>query len=245
MSTGIALCKVVNFVEKVSITVSFLHLGALAIDRFLAVFYPCKSMVSIRSSKITVAIIWGFSICYWGPILYFGGLGVKDGQTVCAVREFTPYWEYWYVLFLVLLFATLVLILVLYLLVAFKLWLRKLPGHQMSSILKGVDRSKRRMARMISIIVAAFYICFLPYWIGWISCSYLVTQLKTTCNPTYEFISILLLHSNCSINPIICLLFNLQYRLELKISLQDPLGLRVKAMRISYRRRKTSEPLSR
>jgi hypothetical protein len=227
-------------VEKVSITVSFLHLGALAVDRFLAVFYPCKSMVSIKSSKITIAIIWGSSIGYWGPILYFADLSEHNGRMKCGVRKFTPNWEYWYMPFLVLLFSTLVLILVLYLLVALKLWLRKLPGNQIFSVNRRIDRSKRRMARMISIIVLAFYICFLPYGIGWVSCSYLVVKPKAICNNIYKFVSILVLHSNCSINPVVCLLFNLQYRLEWKISLRDPLGLRVNATRMSYRRRKSS-----
>ncbi|KXJ26273.1 hypothetical protein AC249_AIPGENE297 [Exaiptasia diaphana] len=130
---GVILCKVVNFVEKLSITVSFLHLGALAFDR-----------------------------------------------------------------------------------------------------------SKRRMAKMVSVIVFAFYVCFLPYGVGWVGCSYLEYRPKSICNPWYKFVNILVLHFNCAINPIICLVFNLQYRLEWKLAIGDPFGLRVKLSRMSYRRRKSS-----
>ncbi|KAK3710363.1 hypothetical protein QZH41_002802 [Actinostola sp. cb2023] len=239
-SSGIILCKMVNFVEKVSITVSFLHLGALAFDRFLVVFYPCRSMVSIKSSKITIAVIWGLSVIYWGPILYFGGLRTKNGALSCGVRKFTPNWEFWYLPFIILIFGNLFVILLLYVLVALKLWLRKLPGHQTYSINKRVDRSKRRMAKMVTVIVFAFYVCFLPYGIGWVGCSYLKTRPKAICNHWYKFINILVMHLNCAINPVICLVFNLQYRLEWKLALRDPFGLRVNVSRMHYRRRKSS-----
>lgn len=237
---GVILCKIVNFVEKLSITVSFLHLGALAFDRFLVVFYPCRSMVSMKSSKITVIVIWLSSVIYWGPILYFGGLRMKKGALSCGVRKFTPNWEYWYLPFVVLLFGSLFVILILYILVAFKLWLRKIPGNQTYCINKRVDRSKRRMAKMVSLIVFAFYVCFLPYGVGWVGCSYLEYRPKSICNPWYKFVNILVLHFNCAINPIICLVFNLQYRLEWKLAIQDPIGLRVHLSRMSYRRRKSS-----
>ncbi|KXJ21372.1 Neuropeptide Y receptor [Exaiptasia diaphana] len=45
-SLGLVLCKVVNFVEKVSITVSALHVTALATHRFMAIFYPRRTSKS-------------------------------------------------------------------------------------------------------------------------------------------------------------------------------------------------------
>ncbi|XP_032218153.2 RYamide receptor [Nematostella vectensis] len=237
---GTALCKLVNFVEKISITGSLLHLCVLAYDRFLVVYYPTRAMVSLRSSKIASAIIWTITCTYWSPILYYGAVKMEEGHLACGVRSHTPYWKEWYLAYVVLILIALVAIFVFYLLVACKIWLRRVPGNQTRNINRLMERTKRRMARMVSVIVCAYYICFVPYWIGWISCSYIRSQPKAFCNPVYHFINIMVSYVNCAVNPVVCMVFNHQYRQEACHVLKDPFGLRTNKMRLVVKRRKSS-----
>ena len=204
---GIFLCKLTNYVEKLCMNVSILHLSIIAIDRFFVVFYPYRKLITKKRALRIIIIAWLASASYSVPLFYYANLLEKNGQVFCKTRYFFENWRVWYVLFLSLLVITLLLIVALYVAIVIRLCRNKTPGVRRQSIESSVGtRLNSRVLKMVALIVFAFYCCFLPYWIGWIFCSYYFSDL--ICNSTYVFISIFLLYANSAVNPVIYSFFN-------------------------------------
>ncbi|XP_068742664.1 galanin receptor type 1-like [Montipora capricornis] len=205
---GVLFCKLANFIEKLCMNVAILHLSMIAIDRFLVVFYPHKKIITKKRALWMIITAWLASIVFCAPLLYYANTLEKNGQTKCKTRRFFPNWRVWYIIFLSLLMLTLVFVISLYLAITIHVRTRKRPGMRISG--KNA-RLRSRILKMVLLIVLAFYICFLPYWMGWLFCVYYFTGL--ICNKTYVFISILLIYANSAINPVIYSFFNENFRL--------------------------------
>ena len=220
---GTALCKTTNFIEKLCLGVSILNLVLVATDRYLAVMFPHKKYFTSRRAFLTIGLVWLLSALYCSPILYYGGLLKEQEKTLCKVRRFFPHWKAWYLPFLVQLLLTLVIVLVLYVLILNKLLRRKfrhrigLARSDSFSTNEGTRDAKinRRVLKMVAAILIAFYVCFLPYWIGWVFCSYHYSKL--ICNDTYIFISIYLSYANSTLNPLIYCVFSESFRQAFKL----------------------------
>jgi hypothetical protein len=210
---GIAVCKIVNFIEKMTIIVSISSLTAIAVDRYLNVFSPYRIIITSRRSYIAITLIWILSAIYCIPILVYGNLLQKENKTYCKTRIFFPNWTYWFLPFLIVLLGSLFIVFVLYFAICIKLWCRKVPGkRQDGSNTQPSARGaiNRKVLKMVAAVVIAFYLCFLPYWLGWIFCSYHFTPL--ICNKTYSSVSIFLSYANVAINPIIYVTFSENFR---------------------------------
>lgn len=222
-SIGTALCKATNFFEKLSLSVSTLNLVLVAVDRFFAVMFPHRKYFTRRRAFTAIGLIWSLSALYCSPILYYGGLLKEQGKTLCKVRRFFPHWKAWYLLFLVQLLLILALVVVLYASILYKLWRhRKRIGLADSFAVNRAVREnkmKRKVLKMVAVILITFYICFLPYWIGWVFCSY--HHSKLTCNDTYIFISIYLSYANSSLNPLIYCAFCESFRHAFKLVIKE------------------------
>ena len=229
---GTALCKATNFFEKLALSVTVLNLVLVAVDRFLAVMFPYKKHFTIRKAFIAIALVWVTSALYCSPILYYGGLLQKHGKTLCKVRQFFPNWKAWYLLYLAELLLTLILVLVLYISIIFKLWRRQSPNRIGLAMVDSMGDSSitanrpdrdvkinRRVLKMVAVILIAFYICFLPYWVGWVFCSYYYSKL--ICNDTYVFIVIYLSYANSSLNPLIYCAFSENFRHAFKLVVKE------------------------
>lgn len=236
---GSILCKIVNFTEKLSITVSIVHLGALAFERFLAVYCPYKTIIKTSYVKYIIGCIWASSAIYWSPILYYGKI-VGDKNVRCEVRRFVEHWKSWYMAFIVILCAIMIAILVLYTGIAIKLCHRKNHTLILATQRNKSERIKRQVVAMVGVIIVTFYVCFVPYWIGWVWCSYASTMPNYICNETYKFISIFLANTSCITNPIICFTFIGYFRFAFKAILQDPLNRRAHELRARTRRRSSA-----
>jgi len=206
---GRVLCKLVNFVEKVSITVSAVHVVALAAHRFTAIFQAQRTSKArnCRLAAICIITVWLFSMLFWSPVLYYGGLLAEKNPSrlYCRVRYFYPQWRFSYMAFLVLLLAILLIVLVLYSSIWVKITCTKTLRDDNITV---VSEMRRKSTTMVAVIVASFYICFLPYWLGWIVCSY----QQIFCSSTFTFISIYVTHASVAVNPVICLIFSRHYR---------------------------------
>lgn len=222
---GVALCKATNFFEKLSFNVSTLTLVLIAVDRFLAVMFPHKKYFTNGKAFAAIGLTWLLSAIYWSPILYYGGLLQEDGKTLCKVRQFFTKWKIWYMLFLVQLLSSLVLVVILYGSICYKLWRRNFhnaigarPSFYSNRAARDLKIS-RKVLKMVAVVLSAFFICFLPYWIGWVFCSYYYSEF--ICDGTFIFVAIYLPYANSSFNPFIYCIFSESFRRAFKQVVKD------------------------
>lgn len=222
-TVGIALCKATNFFEKLSFSVSTLNLVLIAVDRFLAVMFPHRKYFTSRKAFAAIGSVWFLSAVYSSPVLYYGGLLQDDGKTLCKFRQFFPNWKAWYLLFLVQLLCSFVLVVILYVSICYKLWRRQNrvgTRRSLNSHCAARDsKINRKVLKMVAVVLIAFYICFIPYWIGWVFCSYYYSKL--ICNDTYIFIAIYLSYANSSFNPFIYCIFSESFRRAFRLVVQE------------------------
>ena len=233
---GIFLCKSVNYLEKLCMNVSILHLSMIAIDRFLVVFYPRRKIITKKRALRIIIIAWLASAGYCVPLFYYANLLEKNGQVFCKTRHFFDGWRVWYLVFLSLLVITLLLVVVLYAAIAVRFSRNKTPGVRISFRSRIDARINSRVLKMVAMIVFAFYCCFLPYWIGWVFCSYYVNA--AICSDTFVFVSILLLYANCAINPLIYSCFNVNFRVGFRLLFIKLFKRCSTAKRLHHRREK-------
>ena len=204
---GIFFCKTTNYLEKLCMNVSIIHLAMVATDRFLAVFYPRRKIITATRARRIIIIAWMASAAYCVPLFYYANLLEKNGKLFCKTRHFFINWRIWYLLFLSLLVLTLILVVALYVAITIRLWCGKTPRRRTSLI---SARLNNRVLKMVAMIVFAFYCCFLPYWISWVFCSYY--RRDVICSGTYVFVAIFLLYANSAVNPVIYSFFNDNFR---------------------------------
>jgi len=208
---GIFLCKTTNYFEKLCMNVSIIHLAMVAIDRFLAVFYPRRKIITVIRARQIIIMAWLASASYCVPLFYYANLLEKNGNLFCKTRHFFNNWRIWYLFFLSLLVLTLLLVVALYAAIAIRLWRAgKAPRMRISFRTRNSVRLSKRILKMVAMIVVAFYCCFLPYWIGWVFCSYYSNEM--ICSGTYVFVAIFLLYANSAFNPAIYSFFNDNFR---------------------------------
>ncbi|XP_068738661.1 RYamide receptor-like [Montipora capricornis] len=215
---GVLFCKVANFIEKLCMNVAILHLSMIAVDRLLVVFYPHKKIITKKRALWMIITAWLASAVFCAPLLYYANTLEKNGQKKCKTRSFFPNWRVWYIVFLSLLMLTLVFVISLYVAIAIHIRTSKRPGKRVSDKSHKDARLRSRILKMVLLIVLAFYICFLPYWMGWLFCVYFFTGV--ICNDTYVFISIFLIYANSAINPVIYSFFNENFRLAFRTILE-------------------------
>jgi len=199
---GIFLCKTTNYLEKLCMNASIIHLAMVAIDRFLVVFYPHRKIITVIRARQIIIMAWLASAAYCVPLFYYANLLEENGKLLCKTRRFFTNWRIWYLLFLSLLVLTLLLVVALYAAITIRLCRGRAR--------KTRARLNNRVLKMVAMIVFAFYCCFLPYWISWVFCSYYHSDV--ICNKTYVFVAIFLLYANSAVNPAIYSFFNENFR---------------------------------
>ena len=214
---GIFLCKTTNYMEKLCMNVSVILLAMIAIDRFVAVFYPRRKIVTAKRARLIIVIAWLGSAVYCVPLFYYANLLEKNGQLFCKTRHFFINWRVWYLFFLSLLVLTLLLVVSVYVAITIQLWRGKRPKIRMSFRSRIRARMNSRVLKMVAMIVFAFYCCILPYWIGWVFCSYYRNDL--ICSDTYVFVAVFLMYSNSALNPAIYSFFNDNFRVGFRFIL--------------------------
>lgn len=208
---GVFLCKTSNYLEKLFMNVSVIHLAMIAIDRFLVVYFPHKKIITATRARVIIAIAWLGSALYCVPLFYYANLLEEHGKIYCKTRQFFNNWRVWYLFFLSLIVLTLLFVVTLYAAIIIRLWCGKTTEIVQTPIKRRVSaRVNRRVLKMVAMIVIAFYCCILPYWVGWVFCSYHRSEL--ICNDTYVFVAIFLMYANSAVNPIIYAFFNDTFR---------------------------------
>ncbi|XP_031566692.1 RYamide receptor-like [Actinia tenebrosa] len=209
---GVLMCKLVNFNEAVSIVVSLLTLDVIAVERFMAVFYPIKRSVSSRKMKSIIIATWLIAVSYNSPLLYYSQLIHEGTKTLCNAR--TSMWDTktWLFFYFALVSITLVTVVVCYLAIFVKV--SKIKQKKLSANRRQRMIITRRVQRTSLAIILAFYL-YLCYWLKRLLCAF--NHLFHVCkNPVLGFMSVYLAITNSALNPIICFSFSANFRQGIK-----------------------------
>ncbi|XP_072038926.1 QRFP-like peptide receptor isoform X3 [Amphiura filiformis] len=176
---GSFMCKALNYITMVAIVASVLTLTAIAFERHHAICYPLRSRMiqSPKRAALLLSILWGFSLILVSPLLIV--LRVTEHDDVLALKKYKFCQEIWrnkqqkkrFTIFLVvfLYIIPLITMIILYIRVAHRLWIRKAiaPGDvpQNNASRACSLRYKKRATKMLVTVVVLFAICWLPYHI--------------------------------------------------------------------------------
>ncbi|XP_060761467.1 trace amine-associated receptor 13c-like [Neoarius graeffei] len=205
--------------------VSIYNVALIAVDRYLALSNPFLYMnhVSVRIILVVIIFDWGVVMVYNLALLYFNGNFMN--VLLCPGECFYFLNEVWSVIDIVFSFIfPLSVIIILYtrvFVIAKKhaTAIRELNNHTQSKTQKITShsmKSERKAAKVLSILVSVFLLCFLPYFIYSLLGDVIEVQQETF--NTIIFIIFL----NSTINPFIYALFYPWFRrcIKLIITLQ-------------------------
>ena len=214
---GLVLCKIVSLSHEISICVSILTVVVIASDRFFAVAFPLRVVISRKLSIVLLCGTWLIALAARSPMFY----GVKmirfqSGELGCfwfpnlvfqAERAIKVY-HY----FMVVAFYGLPLFCIIVLYTGIVIFLRRRTGLIDNITRRRALATNRKVTNMILAVITAFLLCWLLYflllpldgfWNGSIPCG-------------LYFARFFLGHVNSACNPIICLVFSENYRNGIK-----------------------------
>ena len=220
-TAGLILCKMVAFSHYVALLVSVQTLVALSLERFLLVVSPFKIPFTVRRVKLIIVVIWLVAIIVRLPLLVsLQTENTEYGQLQCQdlLNQITGNLEarkvYDYVLCVVFYSFPVVIIIVLYSAVVFKLKRNNYPpdepGHNHEENELRAKRNKR-VSLMLLTITLAFIVCWVTYFIARKG---VLRVQSVPCNVV--FIRNFLAHLNCAVTPCIYAMFTEDYRAALQ-----------------------------
>ncbi|XP_036820388.1 galanin receptor type 1-like [Oncorhynchus mykiss] len=200
---GAFLCKCVHYLVMVCMLVSIFTLVAMSVDRYIAVVhskkYPC--IRNRRNALIGVCVIWALSFIFSIPVAQHQ---ILTDHPEAPNSSFC--WEAWYasaskhtykVTILVIGYLLpLGLIICCYAKVLFHL------HKKMKNMSKKSERSKRKTAQTVLLVVAAFLTCWMPHHIIAMWVEFGVFPLNDA-SFALRIISHCLAYGNSCINPIL------------------------------------------
>ena len=204
---GSIVCKIQSFVISVSLYVSVQSLTWIALDRFIAVVFPMK--VHLISSRFRVLAI----ASSWIVALLCGAIDSKvvhkNGALECTEKTTT--------ISLYALaarsFASLISITILYCTIA--VTLRRKNKALPTAPVNGNVHRKRQAMKMSICVVAAFYLCFIPLIII-VLLSGKARERSCLLLRVLWPLPGLMINLSSTTNPIICFIFDENYRRGLR-----------------------------
>lgn len=215
---GEALCKLLNFSQSLSISVSVFTLCAIAFDRFFAIFRPLKRVITFRVAKCIIAGTWLASIVVSGPQLYVLTTAGEKGVAQCVENWVPPFdaatapRDYTIALFFLLYALPLTVIASLYTVIMLKLWRRRAPGQELTSNQEHKEKTNRKVLKMLVTVVIVFALSWLPLYVRMFVM--FAESDRYICGLPYDmdFLTLYLGHANSAVNPYIYVIFNENYR---------------------------------
>ena len=221
LSTGVAglvFCKLVYFIHETSVSVSIFSAVCISGERFLAVIRPLKSLTkNTKAARYLIALAWLISSVMRIPILVANGTAVSCGKVYCKLFLDTVFWPGLSVAYhkinLIGMYATpLGVMIVLYSVTLFTLKRRDKPGNRITDeTTQPAELVNKKVSRMVLVVLTAFIICWMLYFIIAVLESY---KVNITCNVLY--IRLLFAHFNCALTPVLYALFSENYKREFK-----------------------------
>ena len=218
-AAGLVFCKMVYFIHETALSVSIFSAVCISGERFLAVIRPLKSLANnTKPARYLIFFSWAASAAVRLPILlankttkescgnYYCELHLEDlfgaGSTV-VYHKFN----------LIGMYATpLGVMVALYSATIFTLRRRNRPGNTIATEATSLPEIlNRKVSRMVLVVITAFLLCWLLYFIVAVMQSY---EVSIPCNVLY--VRLLLAHFNCALTPVLYAVFSENYNREFK-----------------------------
>ena len=225
---GNITCKLLLYAIPVSIAASVLTMMIISIDRFYAIFYPLREKIFQRP-KILSAIIWILSFVLMLPNVF-----LSQAQFDPAANEYVCIyvwpWEdpddhthqetyrvmkiFHIFLFIIMYALPLFITITIYALICRKLLLREIPGNITDSNRNMVEKSRRKVVRLLVVICVVFALCWFPSYVNhffW----YVRPEQSHELSLEVTLVFLWIAHANSAINPCLYILLNRTFRREL------------------------------
>lgn len=206
---GKIMCKTYMVSTSITQFTSSIFLIIMSADRYIAICHPVSS-TRYRSpfvAKMVALLAWTISAIFMLPVMMYATTIESDGKdkkTTCNIEwpqddvagPGTAFTLYSLILGFVI---PLSLILTFYSMV-----LRKLQTVGPKTRFKDKKRSYRKVTKLVLIVITAYVLCWLPYWISQVA---LITSPPDICNTQFQITLFVLVgcmgYSNSAINPIL------------------------------------------
>ncbi|XP_068769953.1 somatostatin receptor type 2 isoform X2 [Struthio camelus] len=200
---GKAICRIVMTVDGINQFTSIFCLTVMSVDRYLAVVHPIKSAKwrRPRTAKMINVAVWGVSLLVIMPIMIYAGVQHNHGRSSCTII-----WPgesgAWYTGFIIYAFilgflVPLTIICLCYLFIIIKV---KSSGIRVGSSKR--KKSEKKVTRMVSIVVAVFIFCWLPFYIFNVSSVSVLIVPTPVLKGMFDFVVVLSYANSCA-NPIL------------------------------------------
>ncbi|KAJ8285875.1 hypothetical protein GJAV_G00031970 [Gymnothorax javanicus] len=164
---GRFMCYLVFLIQPVTVYVSVFTLTAIAVDRYYATVHPLKKRISVSACTYVLSGIWLLSCGLVAPAVAhtYHVEFQEEGFTIC--EEFWMGQEkerlaYAYSTLFITYVMPLSALCISYLCISVKLRNCVAPGHCTQSQAEAQRARKRKTFRLVTLVVAAFGICWLP-----------------------------------------------------------------------------------
>lgn len=221
-SMGVFMCKFVVFIQGTAIACTVFTLASIAVNRFLAVMFPLRHSRRNSTTFVVLLLIWISSFAVASPMLYAMRVQEVQGVHFC-LENWEPLFdngsspkEYTLALFGILYVFPLLVIGVLYSIIAFKVWVRTVPGNTTAPNQLHEIETRKKILKICITVVLVFALCWLPFYIYLLI--YFVAAKHGECGPPeyVAFLGLFFGHANSSINPFIYIIYNSDYQKGMK-----------------------------
>ncbi|XP_035516708.1 somatostatin receptor type 5-like [Morone saxatilis] len=198
---GSLMCRVVMTVDAINQFTSIFCLTVMSVDRYLAVVHPIRSFWwrRPRVAKAISATVWAGSFVVVLPVVVFADVLKDDGNCSIVWPEPAEVWKTSFIVYTctVGFFCPLLVICLCYLLIVIKV---RSVGKRAQATSSRRRKSERKITRMVVVVVAAFVLCWLPFYA--LNIVNLLVVLPGDFRGLYVFVVVLSYANSCA-NPIL------------------------------------------
>lgn len=218
-SAGLVFCKLSILLNQTPMIVSVFTVVSISFDRFNAVLFPLRTLISARMCKVVILCTWLLALAFRLPTVYAVQLMTgQDGKLYCNLRLDVTFGQgakqlYYHFNMIAIFTVPLLIIVILYSAIIITMKKRKTPGltpENSSNNSDGFRRRevvKRKVLRLVSIVVTAFILCWLLYYIRLSMYAY---GYNLPCD--WLYVRLVLAHFNSALNPCLYAIFSENYR---------------------------------
>ena len=214
---GLLLCKITSTVPSLSLLVSTSSFVFIALDRFLAVFFPLRRPMTRNVMVAIIAFTWILPCCSYSLLFHYATLKDIYGKTYCVTSIQTDllktpelFRTFFILDFIIMSGIPIAAATTFYTAIGLKMCTRVTPGIQTASNAARNRMVSRKVISMLVAVLIAFCICWIPTWAS-LACLYL--PQREFCN-SYDFFyfKFFMSYFNSAVTPYIYPVFNQNFR---------------------------------